>query len=79
VDDGISESAFVQGAAGPHHRSGAHYRDRHTKRVYNMALEEFLAWFQQAPRPGFTKATVSDWRPALGICVVPAVHPKDRD
>jgi len=33
-----------------------------TKRVYNMALEEFLAWFQQAPRPGFTKATVSAWR-----------------
>src|SRR3984957_5364370 len=30
-----------------------------TKRVYNMALEEFMAWFQQAPRPGFTKATVS--------------------
>ena len=27
-----------------------------TKRVYNMALNEFLAWFQQAPRPGFTKA-----------------------
>jgi len=30
-----------------------------TKRVYNMALNEFLAWFQQAPRPGFNKATVS--------------------
>jgi hypothetical protein len=28
-----------------------------TKRVYNMALNEFMAWFQQAPRPGFTKAT----------------------
>ncbi len=24
-----------------------------TKRVYNMALNEFLAWFQQAPRAGF--------------------------
>ena len=23
-----------------------------TKRVYNMALDEFLVWFQQAPRPG---------------------------
>jgi integrase len=22
-----------------------------------MALEEFMGWFQQAPRPGFTKAT----------------------
>src|SRR5580658_517902 len=33
-----------------------------TKRVYNMALSEFMAWFRQAPRPGFTKATVSAWR-----------------
>jgi site-specific recombinase XerD len=32
-----------------------------TKRVYNMALDECLAWFQQAPRYGFTKATVSGW------------------
>ncbi|SPE40415.1 hypothetical protein SBA7_1370007 [Candidatus Sulfotelmatobacter sp. SbA7] len=36
-----------------------------TKRVYNMALDEFLAWFQHAPRPGFTKATVSAWRVSL--------------
>src|SRR5689334_20632072 len=36
-----------------------------TKRVYNMALDEFLAWFQQEPRPGFTKATVSAWRASL--------------
>src|SRR5881394_854761 len=36
-----------------------------TKRVYNMALDEFLNWFQQAPRPGFTKATVSAWRVSL--------------
>ena len=36
-----------------------------TKRVYNMALEEFLAWFQEASRPGFTKATVSAWRVSL--------------
>ena len=28
-----------------------------TKRVDNMALNEFMAWFQQGPRPGFTKAT----------------------
>ena len=28
-------------------------------------LNEFMAWFQQAPRPGFTKATVSAWRVAL--------------
>jgi hypothetical protein len=36
-----------------------------TKRVYNMALDEFMAWFQQGPRPGFTKATVSAWRVSL--------------
>jgi site-specific recombinase XerD len=36
-----------------------------TKRVYNMALDEFLVWFQQAPRPGFAKATVSAWRVSL--------------
>ena len=36
-----------------------------TKRVYNMALDEFLGWFQQAPRTGFTKATVSAWRVSL--------------
>src|SRR5579862_2099167 len=36
-----------------------------TKRVYNKALNEFMAWFQQAPRPGFTKVTVSAWRVSL--------------
>src|SRR5690349_13925260 len=36
-----------------------------TKRVCNMALDEFMGWFQQAPRPGFTKATVSAWRVSL--------------
>ena len=35
------------------------------KRVYNMALDEFMIWFQQEPRPGFTKATVSAWRASL--------------
>ena len=38
-----------------------------TKRVYNMALDEFLVWFQQAPRPGFTKATVSAWRGSVNL------------
>ena len=28
-----------------------------TKRVYNMALDEFIAWYRHQPRPGFTKAT----------------------
>src|SRR6266581_5529198 len=36
-----------------------------TERVYNMALDEFYGWFQQEPRPGFTKATVSAWRVTL--------------
>src|SRR5690348_10463523 len=36
-----------------------------TRRVYNMALDEFMNWFKQEPRPGFTKATVSAWRVSL--------------
>jgi site-specific recombinase XerD len=36
-----------------------------TKRVYNLGLDEFFAWFSREPRPGFTKATVSAWRVAL--------------
>src|SRR5260370_15241968 len=36
-----------------------------TCRVYNMALDEFIAWFQEAPRPGLSKATVSAWRASL--------------
>src|ERR1051326_6296765 len=36
-----------------------------TKRVYNLGLDEFFAWYGQEPRPGFTKATVTAWRGAL--------------
>jgi integrase len=37
-----------------------------TRRVYNMALDKFMAWFQQEPHPGgFCKATVSAWRASL--------------
>jgi integrase len=36
-----------------------------TKRVYSMALDEFMGWFLQAPRSGFAKATVSAWRVSL--------------
>src|SRR5678809_448558 len=36
-----------------------------TRRVYNMALDEFVAWFRQEPRPGFSKATVNAWRVSL--------------
>src|SRR5438552_14490911 len=36
-----------------------------TRRVYNLGLDEFFAWYGQEPRPNFTKATVSTWRVAL--------------
>jgi integrase/recombinase XerD len=36
-----------------------------TKRVYNLGLDEFIAWYGEEPRPGFTKATVAAWRVAL--------------
>jgi site-specific recombinase XerD len=36
-----------------------------TKCVYNMALNEFLAWFQQAPPAGLHQAAVSSWRVSL--------------
>jgi hypothetical protein len=36
-----------------------------TKRVYNLALNEFIEWFGKESRPGFTKATVSAWRVTL--------------
>src|ERR1051325_10506450 len=36
-----------------------------TKRVYNLGLDEFFAWYGQEPRAGFTKATVAAWRVAL--------------
>jgi site-specific recombinase XerD len=36
-----------------------------TKRVYNLGLDEFISWYGQEPRHGFTKATVSAWRVAF--------------
>jgi integrase len=36
-----------------------------TRRVSNLGLGEFIEWFGQEPRPGFTKATVAAWRVAL--------------
>ena len=36
-----------------------------TRRVYNLGLDEFFAWYGQEPRRGFTKATVAAWRVAL--------------
>src|SRR5437868_13407150 len=36
-----------------------------TRRVYNLGLDEFFAWYGEEPRSGFTKATVTAWRVAL--------------
>jgi site-specific recombinase XerD len=36
-----------------------------TRRVYNLGLDEFFAWYGQELRAGFTKATVASWRVAL--------------
>src|SRR5271157_817942 len=36
-----------------------------TRRVYNLGLDEFIAWYGEEPRSGFTKATVNAWRMAL--------------
>jgi site-specific recombinase XerC len=36
-----------------------------TRRVYNLGLDEFIAWYGREPRPGFTKATVNAWRAEL--------------
>jgi site-specific recombinase XerD len=36
-----------------------------TRRVYNLGLDEFFAWYSAQTRAGFTKATVAAWRVAL--------------
>ena len=36
-----------------------------TRRVYNLGLDEFIAWYGQEARPGFTKAAVNAWRITL--------------
>jgi site-specific recombinase XerD len=36
-----------------------------TRRVYNLGLDEFIAWYSLEPRVGFTKAAVSAWRVVL--------------
>src|SRR5215831_12597642 len=36
-----------------------------TRRVYNLALDEFIAWFGLEARTGFTKAIVNAWRGTL--------------
>lgn len=37
----------------------------HTRRVYNLALDEFINWYRSEPQPGFSKATVTAWRASL--------------
>src|SRR6266849_2772208 len=37
----------------------------HTRRVYNLALDEFISWYRNEPRPGFSKPTVAAWRTSL--------------
>jgi hypothetical protein len=49
-----------------------------TRRVYNLGLDEFFAWFSLEPRPGFTKATVAAWRVALEARGLGAVSIKVR-
>jgi hypothetical protein len=36
-----------------------------TRRLYRLGLDEFIEWYVQELRPGFTKATVNAWRAAL--------------
>jgi site-specific recombinase XerC len=37
----------------------------HTRRVYNLALDEFISWYRNEPRSRFSKATVAAWRASL--------------
>ena len=36
-----------------------------TRRVYNLALDEFIEWYDKESRCGFTKSTVNAWRSSL--------------
>ncbi len=37
----------------------------HSKRAYSRALIQFLNWYEERGRPGFTKATVNAYREQL--------------
>jgi site-specific recombinase XerD len=37
----------------------------HTRRVYNLALDEFIRWYRNETQLGFSKATVAAWRTSL--------------
>ena len=47
-----------------------------TKRVCNLGLDEFFKRYEQEPRSGFTKTTVSAW-PSSVVCV--SLHKGDHD
>jgi site-specific recombinase XerD len=38
-----------------------------TRRIYNMALDEFVLWYALEPRVGFVRATVNAWRVSLEL------------
>ena len=38
-----------------------------TRAIYNMSLDEFVAWHALEPRRGFTRATVNAWRVSLEL------------
>src|ERR1700730_5938684 len=37
----------------------------HTRRLYNLALDDFIKWYRHELGHGFSKATVSAWRASL--------------
>jgi site-specific recombinase XerD len=39
----------------------------HTRRVYNLALDEFIQWYRMESQSGFNKATVAAWRTSLEV------------
>ena len=39
----------------------------HTRRVYNLALDEFIQWYRIESQSGFNKATVAAWRTSLEV------------
>ena len=39
----------------------------HTRRVYNLALDEFIQWYRIESQSGFNKATVAAWRASLEV------------
>ena len=59
---GKSSGGLAQ-AEGP--RAGQRLLTDYKKGCTTWALMNFIEWYGQQPRPGFTKATVNAWRGAL--------------